>query len=128
VGTLSPCPMPLIVLPRANSRFDLERRVPRTWDAIVNGGATEKAASEAGGPGQKRRAKSGLFKRSATALCFAGLLGVLRSLKTTGGPICLARFDILIVAGPHAKSLLVIVIDVAADALNEAAEADPTFA
>jgi hypothetical protein len=76
----------------------------------------------------KSRAKGGLFKRSATALCFAGLLGVLRSLKATGGPICLARFDIFIIAGPHAKSLLVIVIDVAADALKEAVDADSTFA
>jgi hypothetical protein len=84
---------------------------------------TKKAAGFASGPSQTKKPKVG-YAVSASTLRFTRLFGLLWPLEMASGAIRLTGLDELVFTGPHAKGLLVIIIDIAADSLEEAVRAD----
>jgi hypothetical protein len=88
---------------------------------------TKKAAGFASGPSQTKKPKVG-YAVSASTLRFTRLFGLLWPLEMTSGTICLTGLNVLVFAGPHAQGLLVIIIDIAADSLEEAVRVDYAIA
>jgi hypothetical protein len=88
---------------------------------------TKKTAGLASGPSQAKKPKVG-YAVSASTLRFTRLFGLLWPLEMASGAVCLTGLDVLVFAGPHAKGLLVIIIDIAADSLEEAVRVDSAIA
>jgi hypothetical protein len=78
-------------------------------------------------PKSSKKNKVG-YAVSATTLGFARLFGFLWPLEMASGAVCLTGLDVLVFAAPHAKGLLVIIIDIAAYSLEEAVRVDSAIA